>query len=84
MSARKSYKPCMVLNRLFYSLRLHSDIPLGYCGGAVLQEPLDEGYVAAVGLVYLRSVPLAEAMRAYTVIAQIVADDFKLLLYRAL
>ena len=84
MNARKSHKPRVVLYRLLYSLWLDSDIPLSYCGGAVLQKPLNEGYVAAVGLVYLRGVPLAEAVRAYTVIAQIVADGFKLLLHRAL
>ena len=41
---------------------------------------MNEGYIIAVRLVYLRRIPLPETMCADAVIAQIIADDFQLLL----
>ncbi len=70
----------MPLNRLFDPLRLDADVSLCDCGGAVLQEPLDKGNVIAICLVNLCGVPLAEAVGADAMIAQIVTDDRKLLL----
>ena len=71
----------MPFNRLLDPLRLNADVSLGHGGGAVLQEPLDKGNVIAVVLVDLRRVPLAEAVRADALIAQIVTDASKNLLH---
>lgn len=65
---------------LFNPLRLDADVPLCDGGGAVLQEPLDQGNVIAVRIVNLCCVPLAEAVGADALITQIVTDDGKLLL----
>ena len=46
----------------------------------MLQKPLNKGYVVAIGLVYLRGVPLAKAVGADPLIAQIIAHDMELLL----
>ena len=74
----------MVLNGLLDSLRFYADIPLCGGGAAVLQEALYQDNVIAIGLVDLCGVPLAEAVGADTVIAQVIADDMQLLLDRAL
>ena len=71
----------MVLNRLLYALRFDANVALGGGGGAVLQKPLDEGDVIAVVLVNLRGIPLAEAVGADALMAQVVANDCQLLLY---
>ena len=76
-----SNKLCVLFNRRLYPLRLNTDIPLCDGGGAVLQQPLNKGYVVAIGLVYLRGVPLTKAVGADTLIAQVVAHDMELLLY---
>ena len=47
----------------------------------MLQQPLYKGNIEPIGLVYLRSVPLAEAVGTDALIAQIVAYTPKLLLY---
>lgn len=73
----------MALNRLLDPLRLDADVALGDGGGAVLQEPLDEGDVVAVVLVDLCGVPFAEAVGADAFVAQIVTDDGELLLDRS-
>ena len=72
----------MAFDRLFNSLRLDADISLRDGGGAVLQEALDKGNVISIRLVNLGSVPLAEAVGADALKAQIVTDDSKLLLDR--
>lgn len=61
-------------------LRLNADISLCRSGGAVLQKPLHQGNVITTVFVNLRSVPFAEAVSADALKAQIVADDFQLLL----
>ena len=71
-------------DRRFYSLRLDADIALCRACTAVLQEALNEGNVAAVSFVNLRSIPLAEAVGADALVAQIIADDGKLFLYGSL
>ena len=43
----------MSLNRLFYPLWLHPDIPLRHGGGAVLKKPLDKGNIKPIRLVNL-------------------------------
>lgn len=70
----------MILNRRFDLLRLDADIPLCGACAAVLQQPLHKGYIEAIGVVDLRSVPLAEAVGADPVEAQVITDDMKLLL----
>ena len=70
----------MSLYRLFDPLRFNSDIPLRDGGGAVLQEPLNQGNVIAVILVNLCGVPLAEAVGSDALISQVIADNGKLLL----
>ena len=71
----------MILNCLLNSLRLNADIPLRGGGGTMLQKPLHQRNIEAVGLVYLRCIPLAEAVGTDALIAQIVAYTPKLLLY---
>ena len=46
-----------------------------------MEESLDKGNIVAVVLINLRGVPLAEAVSGYTLIAQIVTGNRKLLLY---
>ena len=41
---------------------------------------MNEGYIIAIRLVYLCGIPLPERVRADAVIAQIITDDFQLLL----
>ena len=41
----------MILNCLLNSLRLDADIPLRGGGGTMLQKPLHQGNIEAVGLV---------------------------------
>lgn len=52
------------------------DVDVCYGCRAVLQEPLNKGNVIAVVLVYLRCVPLAEAVSAYAFIAKVVANNY--------
>ena len=73
----------MSLYRRFNPLRLYTDVALGNCGAAVLQEPLHKGDIITVILVNLGRVPLTEAVCANPIVAQVVADDGKLLLYRS-
>lgn len=47
----------------------------------MLQQPLNKGYVVAIGLVYLRGVPLAKAVGADSLKTQVLAHDMELLLY---
>lgn len=54
----------MTLDGLFKLLLLDADVPLCDCGGAVLQELLDEDDVVAVVVVNLCCVELSEAVRA--------------------
>ena len=70
----------MVLNGLFDSLRLNANVTLRGGCTAVLQKPLDKGDVIAICLVDLRGIPLAETVSADTLKAQVVADQFQLLL----
>lgn len=81
MSGPLSNELCVVLYCRFNPLWLNADIALCDGGGAVLQEPLHQGNIIAVCLVYLGGVPLAEAVGADTLIAQVVAHDMELLLY---
>ena len=67
----------MILNCLLNSLRLNADVPLSHSGRTVLQEPLHKGNVIAIVFVNLSRVPFTEAVSAYSVIAEIVADDGK-------
>ena len=77
------YQLRMSLNRLFDPLRFDADVTLCHGGGAVLQEPLNEGDVVAVVLVNLCGVPFSEAVGADALVAQIVTDDGELLLDRS-
>ena len=63
----------MILNCLLYSLRLNADIPL--CGGgtAMLKETLHQRYVKAVCVVDFCCVPLAKAVGADSLEAQVIA-----------
>ena len=54
----------MILNCLLDPLRFNADVPLRGGGGTVLQKPLHQGNIEAVGLVYLRGIPLAETVGA--------------------
>ena len=68
----------------FDPLRLDADVSLGGGGGTVLQKPLDKGNVVAVSFVDFRSIPLAETVGADALKPQVVTNDGKLLLNRAL
>lgn len=46
----------------------------------MLKQPLNQGNIIAIGLIDLRGIPFAEAVSADTLKAQIVADQFQLLL----
>lgn len=81
LSGGFSYQPCMVLNCLLNALRFNTDITLCGGGAAVLQEVLHKGYIAAVGLVDLRGIPLAETVSADIRVAKVVANDGQLLLH---
>ena len=70
----------MILNRLFDPLWLDADVTLRGGGTAVLQEPLHQGNIVAVGLVDLRCVPFAKTVGADALVTQIVADDPQLFL----
>ena len=71
----------MPFDGLLYPLWLDANVSLCHSGGAVLQKPLDQGNIIAVVLVDLRRVPLAEAVRADALIAQVIADPRKDLLH---
>ena len=70
----------MILNRLLYSLWLDADVTLRGGGTAVLQKPLHQGDVIAVGLVDLRCIPFAKTVGADAIVTQIVADNPQLFL----
>lgn len=70
----------MILYRLFDALWLNTDIPLCGACAAMLQQPLNQRNIKAIGIINLRSIPFAEAMGTDTLIAQIVANNPKLLL----
>ena len=73
----------MSLYGLFNAFWLYADIPLCYRCGAVLREPLDKGNVKAVVAVNLGGVPFPKAVGADSLIAQILANNRKLLLNHA-
>ena len=70
----------MALNRRFIPLRFYAYIPLRHRRTAMLQESLNEGDIIAICLVNFSSIPLAEAVGADALIAQVIADTGKLLL----
>ena len=74
------YQIGMILDCLFNFLRFDADIPLCGACAAVLQQPLHKGYIEAVGIVDFRCVPLAEAVGADPLKAQVITDNMKLLL----
>ena len=71
----------MILNCLLDFLRLDADVPLRGGCGTVLKQPLHQRYVKAVCVVNFRCVPLAEAVGADPIEAQVIAHDPQLLLY---
>ena len=75
-----SYQLRMSFNRLLDPLRFDADVALRDGCAAVLQQTLDKGNVEAVVLVNLRGVPLAEAVSADALIAEVVTDAGKDLL----
>ena len=70
----------MVLDCRFDLLRLDADVPLRGGGGTMLQQPLHQRYVKAVCVVDFRCIPLAEAVGTDTLVPQVIAHDFQLLL----
>lgn len=80
-SSRFSYQLRMSFNRLFDPLRFDADITLRDGCAAVLQQTLDKRNVIPVVLVDLRGVPFAEAVSADVLIAEVVTDTGKDLLY---
>ena len=75
----------MPFNGLLQLLLLDADIALSDCGGAVLQELLDENDIVAVVIINLRRIELAEAVRAdILAVPQIGADALQLLLHSSL
>ena len=70
----------MPLNRGFDALRLNADVALRHACAAVLQKALDKRNVIAAFLVDFGGVPLAEAVGADPLKAQVIAHNGKLLL----
>ena len=70
----------MILNRLFDPLWLDADVTLRGGGTAVLQKPLHQGDVIAIGLVDLRCVPFAKTVGTNAIVSQVVTDNRQLLL----
>ena len=54
----------MILNGLFDPLRLNANVPLRSGGAAVLQQPLNQDDVIAIGLVDLCGIPFTETVSA--------------------
>ena len=65
----------MLLYCLLNSLRLYADIPL--CGGctAMLKEPLHQCYIVAIGIIDFCGIPLAKAVGADSLEAQVITDN---------
>lgn len=75
----------MSFNGFLKLLLLNADVPLCDCGGAVLQELLDEDDVVAVVVVNLCCVELSEAVRAdILAVTQIGANALQPLLHSSL
>lgn len=75
------YQFRMSFNRLLDPLRFDANVSLRDGCAAVLQQTLDKGDVIAVVPVDFRGVPLAEAVRADALIAEVVTDAGKDLLH---
>lgn len=75
-----SYQIRMILYRLFDSLWLYANIPLRGAGTAMLQKPLHQGNIEAIGIVDLCCIPLAKAVGADSLEAQVITDNMQLLL----
>ena len=75
------YKPCVSFYCLFDASRFNADVSLRHACAAVLQKTLHKGNVKAAVLVDFRCVPLAEAVGADPLKAQIVTDDGKRFLH---
>ena len=75
------YQLRMSFNRLLDPLGFDADVALRDGCAAVLQQTLDKGDVKAVVLVDFRSVPLAEAVSADSLIAKVITDAGQNLLH---
>ena len=71
----------MILYRLFDPLWLDTDIPLRGAGTAMLQKPLHQGNIETIGIIDFRCIPLAKAVGADSLEAQVIADNMQLLLH---
>lgn len=71
----------MILYSLLNPLWLDADVPLCGAGTAMLQQPLHQGNIEAVGIVDLCSIPLAKAVGADPLEAQVITDNMQLLLH---
>ena len=76
-----SYQIRMILYSLFDPLWLNAYIPLRGAGTAMLQQPLHQGNIEAIGIIDFRSIPLAKAVGADPLEAQVIADIMQLLLH---
>lgn len=76
-----SYQIRMILYCLFDSLWLDADVPLCGAGTAVLQQPLHQGNIEAVGIIDFRCIPLAKAVDADSLEAKVITDNMQLLLH---
>ena len=71
----------MSFDGFFDSPGFNANVSLRDRSGTVLQESLDKGNVIPAVLVDLGSIPLPEAVSAYSIVAQIVTDNVQLFLY---
>ena len=71
----------MPLDRCLDPLWLNTNVTLSDSSGTVLKQTLDKGNVVPIVFVDLGSIPLPETVGADVLIAEIVTDDGKLLLY---
>ena len=70
-----SYQIRVVLYRLLDSLWFNINMPLCSAGTAMLQQPLHQGNIEAVGIVDLCCVPLTEAVGTDSLETQVIADN---------
>lgn len=70
----------MTFNRSLNPLRFYTNIPLCDRCAAMLQQPLYQRNIVSIGFINLRGVPLAEAVGADLLKAQIFTDNMQLLL----
>ena len=74
----------MILYRLFNPLRLYAYVPLRGAGTAMLQQPLHQGNIKTICIIDFCCIPLAKAVGADTIEAQVITDNMQASFAKAL